>query len=103
MTGRVVSLTPDRIVILERGADSRFETAGPRDVARALVAGTYSAGELRRYWQFAATLALATGIGPAHPPVREVAAVYADRLPSVRARVRDGDRLDLDRLCEATA
>ena len=100
---RVGSLAPDRIVLLERGPDSRFETACPRDVARAIVAGTYSAGELRRYWQFAATLALATDIGPAHPPIREVAAVYADRLPGVRVQVGDGDRLSLTSLCGATA
>ncbi len=90
-------------MVLERGPDSRVETACPRDVSRAIVAGTYSAGELRRYWQFAATLALATGVGPAHPPIREVAAVFADRLPCVRVQVGDGDRLSLTSLCEATA
>ena len=41
----------------------------PDEAARALVAGTYMAGELRRFWPFAATLALATGIGPVHPDV----------------------------------
>jgi hypothetical protein len=60
-----------------------------------LVAGTYAAGELRRYWQFCATLALATGMGPAHPPVSEVAHDFAHRLPCVRARVGDGHQLNL--------
>ena len=40
--------------------------------ARALVTSTYMAGELRRYWPFAATLTAGTGRGPAHPPVAEV-------------------------------
>jgi hypothetical protein len=41
------------------------------------------AGELRRYWAFAGTLALGTGLGPPHPPVAEVAAALAHRLPAV--------------------
>jgi hypothetical protein len=39
------------------------------------------AGELRRFWAFAATLAAGTGAGPSHPPVGEVASAFAERLP----------------------
>jgi hypothetical protein len=40
------------------------------------------AGELRRYWPFAATLTAGTGIGPAHPPVGEVASTFASGRPT---------------------
>ncbi len=83
---RLPSLEPDRLVVLERGTGRSVEPVGPQHAARVLVAGTYAAGELRRYWAFAATLALATGVGPAHPPVERVAARYAERLPCVRVR-----------------
>jgi hypothetical protein len=46
-----------------------------------LITGTYIAGELRRFWPFAATLAAATGLGPPHPPVREIAEAITRRLP----------------------
>jgi hypothetical protein len=60
----------------------RAPNALPADAAyRALVAGTYAAGELRRYWSLVATLALATGRGPAHPGVEHVAAELTARLP----------------------
>jgi hypothetical protein len=39
------------------------------------------AGELRRYWAFAATLAAGTALGPAHPPVEDVASSFAAGLP----------------------
>jgi hypothetical protein len=100
---RAPALTPDRVVVLERAARTEIADIGPEDAARALVAGTYAAGELRRYWAFAATLALATGLGPAHPPVAEVAAGYAGRLPCLRVRIGDGDAVDLDRLRAAPA
>jgi hypothetical protein len=95
---RLPCLAPDRLVVLERGTDgdvapvspvspvSPVAPVSPEEAARVLVAGTYAAGELRRYWAFAATLALATGLGPAHPPVERVAAEYARRLPCVRVR-----------------
>jgi hypothetical protein len=97
---RVESLTPDRLVILERGPRTDIASATPADVARALVAGTYAAGELRRYWAFAATLALATGRGPAHPPIDSVALELAGRLPGRRVRIGDGDTVSTARLCE---
>jgi hypothetical protein len=84
MPGRVPSLTPDRIVVLRRGTGpvASVQPCSPEAATRALVAGTYMAQELRRYWAFAATLALGTGVGPAHPPVAEVAAALARDLPA---------------------
>jgi len=92
-------LAPDRLVLLERGPRTEIRVAKPDDLGRALVAGTYAAGELRRYWAFAATLALATGCGPAHPPVMEVAAEYCARLPCLQVRVGDGDTVTAEQLC----
>jgi hypothetical protein len=89
--------------VLERGPHTEVSAIGSAEAARSLVAGTYAAGELRRYWAFAATLALGTGLGPAHPPVAAVAAGYADRLPCLRVRVGDGDAVDLDRLAARPA
>lgn len=83
MPGRVGALEPDRLVVLERGGSQTTElTASRPDAAtRSLIAGTYMAGELRRYWSLAATLAAGTGVGPAHPPVVEVAWALATELP----------------------
>jgi hypothetical protein len=75
-------LAPDRVVVLERARTTEIAETGPEQAARALVCGTYAAGELRRYWAFAATLAAGTDCGPAHPPVARVAAALADRLPA---------------------
>jgi hypothetical protein len=36
------------------------------------------AGELRRYWSFAAALAAGTGEGPPHPGVTDVAAAFTE-------------------------
>ena len=99
LTARVPVLAPDRIVVLERGVHTEISPIPAAEAARTLVAGTYAAGELRRYWAFAATLALATGRGPAHPPVAEVAADHAGRLPCVRVRVGDGDSFTAAQLC----
>lgn len=64
-------LLPSLVLVLRRGNDARTTVRPVSDemAARALTAGTYAAGELRRYWSFAATLALGTGLGPAHPAV----------------------------------
>lgn len=99
LPGRVPLLAPDRVVVLERGPRTEVYEVKAAEAARALVAGTYSAGELRRYWAFAATLALATGRGPAHPPVATVAGEYAERLPCLRVRIGDRERLSAARLC----
>ena len=92
LPGRVPSLEPDRLVVLRRANGSRA-SAGPlssAEAVRELVAGTYMAGELRRYWAFAGTLALATGIGPAHPDVLGIATALADRLPCFEVRMAHG-------------
>ena len=92
MPGRVPSLEPDRLVVLRRASGPRA-SAGPlpsAEAARELIAGTYMAGELRRFWAFAGTLALATGIGPAHPDVCGIAASLADRLPCFEVRMAHG-------------
>ena len=80
---RVDALVPDALVVVER-VDAAARALRPCTAAaavRALVASTYMAGELRRYWAFAATLAAGTGLGSAHPPVEAVASELADRLP----------------------
>jgi len=85
MPNRVPELQPDRVVVLRRGQGDAptVRHCTPDTATRALVAGTYIAGELRRYWSYAALLAAATGLGPAHPPVEQVAAELAGRLPCV--------------------
>jgi hypothetical protein len=77
-------------VVLRRGPAGSLAAVkpiSPKEAARELVAGTYMAGELRRFWQFAGTLALATGLGPAHPDVAGVAAAIAARLPCTELRL----------------
>jgi hypothetical protein len=80
---RVTSLAPNCIVVLERarGQRSRLAPRGMEPTSRSLAAGTYMAGELRRYWPLAAALSLATGLGPPHPPIAETAAAFAAKLP----------------------
>jgi hypothetical protein len=83
MPARADALTPDSLVVLRRAKD---EAAGlspcdPEAAARSLATSTYMAGELRRFWAFAATLAAGTGAGPTHPPILEVASAFAARLP----------------------
>ncbi|SRR6266487_1478782 len=93
LAGRVPSLEPDRLAVLRRGVAGQQTVVRPmpaEQAARELVAGTYMAGELRRFWSFAATLALATGIGPAQPDVSGVAAALAGRLPCLEVRVAHG-------------
>jgi hypothetical protein len=74
---------PDRLVVMRRGAalESSLVSCAPEVGANLLTAATYMAGELRRYWAFAATLAAGTGVGPPHPAVQAVASEFAGRLP----------------------
>ena len=83
MQNRVEALVPDSVIVLARGHSdhSSLSACTPEAATRSLATSTYMAGELRRYWPFAAMLAQATGLGPAHPPVVEVAAAFAGRLP----------------------
>ena len=101
LTGRVPHLDPDRLVVLRRGTageKTAVRPISPDEAARELVAGTYMAGELRRFWPFAATLALATGLGPAHPDVSGVAAMLAARLSCVEVRVAHGSPAPISEL-----
>ena len=83
MKGWIPELAPDRLVVLRRGLDTAFAVhgCGPDAAVRSLVTGTYVAGELRRYWAVAATLTAATGLGPVHAPVVEIARRLASNVP----------------------
>ncbi len=100
LPGRVPSLEPDRLVVLRQATGPRA-SAGPlpaAEAARELIAGTYMAGELRRFWAFAGTLALATGTGPAHPDVFGVAVSLAERLPCFEVRMAHGSPAPINEL-----
>jgi hypothetical protein len=81
---RTASVHPDRLLVLRRGAgtDAVVRPVAAPAVVRELVAGTYAAGELRRYWAFASTLALGTGAGPAHASVDGAAQLLATATPA---------------------
>ena len=100
---RVESLAPDCLVVLERGRleHSSLSTCSAEAAARSLVTSTYMAGELRRYWAFAATLSAATGVGPAHPPVMEVASAFASGLPCFSLALGRRSRTRLSELLDA--
>ncbi|MDN3025501.1 hypothetical protein [Streptomyces sp. S.PB5] len=91
LLGRVDALRPDRLVVLRKAVAGRptVRPLEPGQAARSLVTATYLAGELRRYWPFAAALALGTGRGPAHPPVESVALRLVRRLPAVELTLGD--------------
>jgi len=105
LPGRVHSLAPNAVVVLRRepSAGPALTACAPALAARSLVTSTYMAGELKRYWPFAATLAAATGLGPAVSPVSDVASAFAARLPSYTLSfsssggIRLGDMLDTAR------
>ncbi len=80
--GRVASLRPDLVLVVRRNdqACTRVRPVRSERAARALVAGTYAAGELQRFWPLVSQLALA-GLGPVHPPVEETAARLTESLP----------------------
>lgn len=105
---RADSLTPSMVVVLRRGAGvPRVAPMDPDDACRALVAGTYMAGELRRFWGLAATLSLGTGLGEPHPRVEDVARQMTARLPCKEVFLggspgpRLGEMLDLQEIAEA--
>ncbi len=95
--GRVPALMPDRVVVVRRGVTGSAELrpCPAAEVVRSLVTGTYMAGELRRYWPLASTLAAATGLGPSAPPVESVAETVASLLPGLELTLpsRPGARL----------
>lgn len=80
---RPAAMVPDLLVVVHRGrgtAPTLRETTSEA-AARTLVAGTFAAGELSRFWPLSATLALATGSPGALPAVEDVATRLAQRLP----------------------
>src|SRR5437762_767090 len=106
--GRVPCLIPDQVVVVRRGGGdwAAMLPCEPEDAIRWLVTGTYAAGELSRFWAYAATLAAGTGVGPAHPPVAEVARAFASRLDCFELRLArtPGTRLsEMVRRAEAIA
>ena len=108
MPQRAPALAPDRVIVVRRGTGDRpsLEPCSPEVAARALVTDTYMAGELRRFWSFAATLSAGTGAGPAHPPVADVASLMTSALPCYTLALgrRPGARLsDLLDVVEITA
>jgi hypothetical protein len=94
---RVDRLVPDVVAVLRRGGadETARPSSGPmtggarmvpldaHDAWRALATGTYTAGELRRFWPFVAMLAAGTGTGPVHPPVAPLCRVLAERARTV--------------------
>ncbi len=98
----VDDVTPGTVLVLRRGdtADPVVRRLDAATAAREIVGGTYAAGELRRYWAFAATLALATGRGPAHPPVVEVAELLTRRLPAYEVRLPNRPGMTLEELLD---
>ena len=84
MPGRLTSVRPDRVVsvsLSETFPEAVIRPVEAEVACRALVTGTYMAGELRRFWPFAAALASGTGLGPAVPPVQVLARRLTAALP----------------------
>jgi hypothetical protein len=77
----VPQLRPDLVVVVRRGDGPQVRTIDAETACRALVAGTYAAGELRRFWSLSAVLGLATGRGPVHPAVESTARTLTSQLP----------------------
>jgi hypothetical protein len=97
---RLRSVVPDCLLVLERSRREQ-STLVPRasgPTARSLITSTYMAGELRRYWPFAAALAAATGQGPAHPPIAEVSSAFSAKLPCFTLALGETARPDLAEL-----
>lgn len=90
LDGRVASLDPAAFVVLSRGPERRVERLDPQQAAQYLVASTYAAGELRRYWPLHAVLSLGSGAGPAHPSVQQTARSLAARMPCFAVELPPG-------------
>lgn len=104
LPNRAESLVPDCVVILKQAKSQSSARECPPTVAeRTLVAGTYMAGELRRYWNYAATLALGTGLGEPHPPIAALAADLTRRLPCIEVALARTDEASLGDLIERAA
>lgn len=86
---RLVAVEPDLIVMLRRGAENSVRDTNDGPAARLLVTSTYASGELRRFWPFAATLSMASGLGPAIPSVLQVARALTHRLPCIEVTLAE--------------
>lgn len=99
---RTDRLQPDRLVVLTRGGEPAITPCSHSLAVRHLVAGTYMAGELRRYWAFAATLALGTGLGASHPRVEVIADTLSARLPCLQVTLGNHPGASLRELLAST-
>jgi len=86
---RTDRMVPEALVVLVRGTSPGVTRCDQALAAHHLTAGTYMAGELRRYWAFAATLALGTGTGSSHPPIQHIARELSARVPCLRVSLGD--------------
>lgn len=87
--------TPDIVVAMtrqHRGEATALRGIGPEQAADALVGGTFMAGELSRYWAFAATMSSASGLGSAHLAPAKVLGGLTAALPCVELCVAHGER-----------
>lgn len=98
---RTERMSPDLFIVLVRGSTPGVTRCDPALAAHHLAAGTYMAGELRRYWAFAATLALGTGLGDSHPPVQQIAQGLSVSLPCLRVTLGDRPGAPLSELLKA--
>jgi hypothetical protein len=99
---RTDEMRPGLLVVVSRGGPA-VTSCEPELAARYLTAGTYMAGELRRYWSFAATLALGTGLGCSHPAVEAVADQLSRSVPCLRVALGDQPGAPLRELLAAAA
>jgi hypothetical protein len=100
LSGRLAQAEPDHVVVLHQraGAVAEVHECDKYVAGRSLVAGTYMAGELRRYWPFAATLATGTDLGPPHAPISEAVERLVERASCVEVllpKSTDSTVLDL--------
>jgi hypothetical protein len=100
---RIECLIPDVVVVLRRSLDGAMAVrrCSSNEAVRSLAGGTYMAGELRRYWAFAATLATATGLGPVHPAISETSALLSRRLSCLEVSLPANCELRMHEVLEA--
>ena len=100
--GSLQALKPDSLVVLRRGSanEPSLLPCDAVSAARSLAASTYMAGELRRYWGFAAALSAGTGFGAVHQPVEAVASAFAAGLPCFTLALGTRPAAHLSRLLE---
>lgn len=99
---RELEVEPSVVLVLRRSLDGppRLRRVDGEIGARALISGTYMAGELRRFWPLAATLAAVSGVGPVHPPIAAIATTLTERLPCFELEASRPQDLDLSSVLE---